>query len=297
MASKESMFTPSPQSGFTMPRPLPAFLLGTQSPLSDSMTRSPSVGFSSNPTPLNSTDTTSLRRTTQEHSVMTSASKDKGGPPVEGLYDSSSFVSTPFHTGDAPRQQPSFTPSTIHGVHPGSVSSPYGHTFLSGGTGPQSPAQLDPFYQYGDTITSEDQFDDCWVTIFGFPSSATTFVLQEFSKFGSVVKHVISSQGNWMHLKYQSRIQAAKALSKNGKIFGGGIMIGVQSCIDKSAMESSGVIELSSAQGPSSKSGIRPLTAAYRANASMHDVEPREANVPQKNTGFVSKVMEYMLGW
>ena len=62
-------------------------------------------------------------------------------------------------------------------------------------------------------------------------------------------------------------------------------------------MESSGVIELSSAQGPSSKSGIRPLTAAYRANASMHDVEPREANVPQKNTGFVSKVMEYMLGW
>ena len=82
-------------------RNLPFF----QSPLSDSMARSPSVGFSSNPTPLNSTDTTSLRRTTQEHSVMTSASKDKGGPPVEGLYDSSSFVSTPFHTGDAPRQQ------------------------------------------------------------------------------------------------------------------------------------------------------------------------------------------------
>lgn len=30
-----------------------------------------------------------------------------------------------------------------------------------------SPAQLDPFYTQGDALTSEDQLDDTWVTVFG----------------------------------------------------------------------------------------------------------------------------------
>lgn len=56
------------------------------------------------------------------------------------------------------------------------------------------------------------------------------------------------SNGNWMHILYQSKLQAKKvnywmifkwllfifqALSKNGKIFGNDIMVGVQPCIDK----------------------------------------------------------------
>ena len=68
--------------------------------------------------------------------------------------------------------------------------------------------------------------------------------------------------------------------------------------------------------------GIRPLTAAYRATSSTHDVsclylyqctvpisvhvhltvlccqvEPREANTPQKSSGLVGKVLEYVFGW
>ena len=30
----------------------------------------------------------------------------------------------------------------------------------------------------------------------------------------------MASPGNWMHLQYQSRLQARKALSKDGKVFG-----------------------------------------------------------------------------
>lgn len=30
-----------------------------------------------------------------------------------------------------------------------------------------SPAQLDPFYTQGDSLTSEDHLDDTWVTVFG----------------------------------------------------------------------------------------------------------------------------------
>lgn len=36
-----------------------------------------------------------------------------------------------------------------------------------------------------------------------------------------------------MHIHYQSKIQAKKALSKNGKILGNNIMVGVSHCIDK----------------------------------------------------------------
>lgn len=43
----------------------------------------------------------------------------------------------------------------------------------------------------------------------------------------------MASPGNWMHLQYQSRLQARKALSKDGKVFGDAIMVGVKPCIDK----------------------------------------------------------------
>lgn len=36
-----------------------------------------------------------------------------------------------------------------------------------------------------------------------------------------------------MHLQYQSKLQARKALSKDGKVFGDCIMVGVKPCIDK----------------------------------------------------------------
>lgn len=36
-----------------------------------------------------------------------------------------------------------------------------------------------------------------------------------------------------MHVHFQSKLQAKKALSKNGKVYGGRMMIGVLPCIDK----------------------------------------------------------------
>lgn len=47
----------------------------------------------------------------------------------------------------------------------------------------------------------------------------------------------MASPGNWMHLQYQSRLQARKALSKDGKVFGDAIMVGVKPCIDKVSLD------------------------------------------------------------
>lgn len=48
-----------------------------------------------------------------------------------------------------------------------------------------------------------------------------------------MISQQMASPGNWMHLQYQSRLQARKALSKDGKVFGDAIMVGVKPCIDK----------------------------------------------------------------
>ncbi|XP_071310563.1 nucleoporin NUP35-like [Agelaius tricolor] len=96
-----------------------------------------------------------------------------------------------------------------------------------------SPAQLDPFYTQGDSLTSEDQLDDTWVTVFGFPQASASYIVLQFAQYGNIFKHVMSNTGNWMHIRYQSKLQARKALSKDGKVFGESIMIGVKPCIEK----------------------------------------------------------------
>lgn len=174
---------------------------------------------------------------------------------------------------------------------------------------PPSPAQMDPFYTQGESLTSEDILDETWVTVFGFPPAAASFILQQFSQYGNILKHVIATEGNWMHLHFQSKIQAKKALSKNGKMFAGNIMVGVTPCIDKSVMddkENTSVFGtpmqhtpgLVSKGTPSQSGGtpIRPLTSAYRSARGENEVV-RNNQAPQKSNTFVSKAMEYMFGW
>ncbi|KAL5006330.1 hypothetical protein ScPMuIL_015136 [Solemya velum] len=181
---------------------------------------------------------------------------------------------------------------------------------------PTSPAQMDPFYTQGDGLGSEDVLDEMWVTVFGFPPSAASFILQQFSQYGFITKHVMASEGNWMHMHYQSKLQAKKALSKNGKVYGGSIMVGVTPCIDMSVMEDdkenggmlqNGTIGLSTpsntslhgtmgAGGGTAGTPIRPLTAAYMAAKNETEVV-RSTQTPKKNNSVVTKAMEYVFGW
>ncbi|XP_016117806.1 nucleoporin NUP53-like [Sinocyclocheilus grahami] len=149
-----------------------------------------------------------------------------------------------------------------------------------------SPAQVDPFFTQGDALSSEDQLDDTWVTVFGFPPASASYILLQFAQYGNILKHVMSNSGNWMHIQYQSKLQARKALSKDGKIFGEAIMIGVKPCIDKSVMESSDKSSTSSSvftpsvKAPSTpshplstpRSVMRPLSAAYKASSCDYQV-------------------------
>ena len=68
--------------------------------------------------------------------------------------------------------------------------------------------------------------------IFSFPPAAASFIFQQFSQYGNIQKQVIATDGNWMHVHYQSILQAKKALCKNGKVFWRYHYGGVTPCID-----------------------------------------------------------------
>lgn len=220
------------------------------------------------------------------------APKDKSGaPPVRSIHDDLVNVASPLraHAQSFPAMH---SPLSARGA-----STP--------GAGVQqvclSPAQVDPFYSQGESLSSEDLLDQTWVTVFGFPPASASYILLQFAQYGNILKHTMASPGNWMHLQYQSRLQARKALSKDGKVFADAIMVGVKPCIDKSVMDSSAAVSspLStsfSALPSTPRSAIRPLSAAYRSSAGDYQVVT-DRQTPRKDDSFVSKAMEYMFGW
>lgn len=67
------------------------------------------------------------------------------------------------------------------------------------------------------------------VHIFGFPASATELVLDFFSQFGEILSKTPSTEGgNWVTINYAQAWSAARAVRRNGEIFGGVLMVGVK---------------------------------------------------------------------
>ncbi|XP_031442307.1 nucleoporin NUP35 isoform X2 [Clupea harengus] len=241
--------------------------------------------------------------------------KDKSGaPPVRSIYDD---LASP-GVGMSPlssRKQPFsvlHTPLAGYPGTPGSAASMFSPVSVNQQRmSTFSPAQIDPFFTQGDALSSEDQLDDTWITVFGFPPASASYILLQFAQYGNILKHVMSNTGNWMHIQYQSKLQARKALSKDGKVYGEAIMIGVKPCIDKNVMEGSAERGSSSssvfgtpakANGTPSRpvstprSAMRPLSAAYKASSSDYQVVA-DRQTPRKDDSIVSKAMEYMFGW
>lgn len=101
----------------------------------------------------------------------------------------------------------------------------------------------------------------------------------------------------------QTKLQARKALSKNGKVFSGNIMVGVVPCSDKAitgdkenmSANLSNVMSPDSSMVGTPKSNMRPLTQAYQTAHAEHEVVPK-VNTPKKNDSIVSKAMQHIFG-
>lgn len=205
---------------------LPSYLMGD---VSFSQQSTPPTGRLLSPTKLNRSISVQQSSTPitprpnalqQQPTFLTPNTREKpsgggGGPPTTGLSSSVLKKGTPTSSSRFA------TPSNLH-------STPLPSTpQLSFGATPVRDEVIG-----GHALGSCQDVSNNWVTVFGFPPSAASFILSQFSQLGTILQHHIPPNGNWMHLKYQTKMQAQKALGKSNKVMGGSIMIGVSLCSD-----------------------------------------------------------------
>ncbi|XP_061735380.1 nucleoporin NUP35 isoform X2 [Nerophis ophidion] len=252
--------------------------------------------------------TSALKGSSAPQPVVHTPKDKSGAPPIRSIHDELVSTGTPLSANRQSFPIMHSPASARQASTPGTPTLPLNRRtstlqlFFCPGVQQvcMSPAQVDPFYSQGEALSSEDQLDQTWVTVFGFPPASASYILLQFAQYGNILKHTMASPGNWMHLQYQSWLQARKALSKDGKVFGDAIMVGVKPCIDKSVMlEGSEVAaspRRSSALPSTPRSAIRPLSATYRSSGSDYQVVT-DRQTPRKDDSLVSKAMEYMFGW
>lgn len=136
-----------------------------------------------------------------------------------------------------------------------------------------------------------DKIDTHWVTVFGFPPSALTFVLSQLANCGPIAEKKVPSQGNWVHVKFNNLSEVSRALSLNGKLVNNNIMIGVTLYYPKENKEN-----INDSSLYTSPIRARSLRHSFVSPQNPNSVIPPQT-VPQKSTGLVSKAMEYVFGW
>eukprot|EP00033_Pygsuia_biforma_P002540 GCRY01002811.1.p1 GENE.GCRY01002811.1~~GCRY01002811.1.p1 ORF type:complete len:348 (+),score=38.21 GCRY01002811.1:237-1280(+) len=172
----------------------------------------------------------------------------------------------------------------------------------------RSPTQMDPHFQSNIT-QSEGELDPRWVTIYGFPKGSASFILGQFQQFGDVIRHV-QGQGNWMHVCYETALQAQQALAKNGRIFAD-VMVGVTPCLDMDVMNQARVApfppRVPNTPVPFTTPGAGPAPQneylGYSTTAPQHPEEltntppPPSHPTPRPQNSLWSSMKEFLFGW
>ncbi|KNC49526.1 NUP35 protein [Thecamonas trahens ATCC 50062] len=131
-------------------------------------------------------------------------------------------------------------------------------------------------------------FDNRWITVFGFPTSSTSFLLKHFQRYGEILNY-LPGQGNWIHIEYAQPIHAQQALARNGTIFNEKLMIGVMLSEDVDPYELQAPVWGNDAIGI----GAGAPQARIIADGPASSVFKR----PTASRSFIAKIFEYLFGW
>lgn len=252
-----------------------------------------------------------------------------GGPPTQGLFDSLASTERNYNPGTTMTTRlDSTAPSSLHRQ----VTSPFSPAMHQS----QQQSLNDSLYatprrqsmipgpkhnftassfpstavvpQHNTTTSSNGSLAaDCWITVFGFPQSATSMILSHFSQCGTIVnKMQPQNSGNWLHLRFTSRLECDRALNYNEKILNNFFMIGVARCKDPAVLELEQREDLENSsfagnQTPRNmsalNSSLRPLAhIAYKTVQSPTDVVA-SPTAPTKSSGILDRAMDFFLGW
>jgi len=211
------------------------------------------------------------------------STEKSSGPPTTSLLSSL----TPAKASPLPLPSSPYTP--LRGAQPAQDSL----VFPPPGSGHGSAVQEADHDAHGVPGT--------WVTVWGFPPSAASLVLEQLSACGAVLQHIMPPNSNWMHVRFQTRMQASKAVGKNGHVLGGSLMVGVRECrepgLGAEGQGDTSLLNTSLTSGSNSTPRtIRPLTQAYKETHSENKVVPG-VSTPNKDSGLMGKAMGYMFGW
>lgn len=276
----------------------------------DTLSRFSNIIGSSLPSPISSYSSPDYRHNRQKAMFANATSPGSprmgsenhtGGPPTKGLFDT-------LETAQTPESYTATTNRSLSRNQPRNLINNCNDPFF-----------MDNSATIGNNETSQGLLR--WITIFGFPPDAMNTVLSYISNRVRIVdKHPAPhSQSNWIHLKCATEQEAQRALTCNGNIISGLIMIGVTPCMDEGVVLSpekesrskiNGSMRIFSSPTKLNQSlqdsgnilrspriqNARPLAAGYSQHLSPQAVRSPE-NVPQKSTGLVSKAMELVFGW
>ncbi|XP_075214494.1 nucleoporin 35 isoform X2 [Lycorma delicatula] len=273
----------SPSSGSAF---LPAFLMGEQThnphPSSPTKTaRQVNIGsLQTTPRALNFNNVSPVSER-RSRTVHVNQVEKPSGPPIQGLFDTLESTTVPASSSSNINVYPN------QSITLPSTSTPY---------------------RPSDQSTNIEN----WVTVFGFPPSASSTILNHFSQLGQLLESRFPPKGNWVNLHYYSKMEARRALTYHGKVFGGTTMIGVMPCKDPNVNKDSSVLESPASVLPNrlissptnystsvadtsylQSPNVRPLSRSHR----MDNEVLSQQNAPIRNNGLVSRTLDYIFGW
>eukprot|EP01132_Coremiostelium_polycephalum_P002574 gene2574-3188_t len=143
-----------------------------------------------------------------------------------------------------------------------------------------------------DSQLYSDKYDKRWLTIFGFNQSYAEVIVDELSKYGTILETSFppQSNANWIYVKFDSEYIANDLLKKNGIIIGN-FMIGISPYKEKIKIDSDPITQ----PNPQSYQMIEKKYAPAR-----NDYDPQSYNNITNNTpsrpSLMSKISEYVFG-
>jgi nuclear pore complex protein Nup53 len=150
-------------------------------------------------------------------------------------------------------------------------------------------------------VDAPTALDDTWVTAYGFPSEDLALVLREFQRCGDVLQWGTFGAGpgaNFVHIQYQTRYGAQRALLKGGEQLSSTLIVGVKplDARHRQQVEAAGGgpaaggspdgLRIGRGSGLAAAAAARP----YRVEAAA------AAALPQRGTGLWDKLQQFVIG-
>lgn len=144
--------------------------------------------------------------------------------------------------------------------------------------------------------------EDTWVTVYGFPGEELAAVLREFQRCGDILQWGTFGAGagaNFVHIQFQTRYGAQRALLKGGEQLSATLIVGVKpldprhrQLVDNAGGGPAGA---GSPDGPRVGGGAGAAAAA--AAARPYRVEAAAAAaLPQRGATLWDKLQQFVIG-